>query len=132
MTIARTRTKEEDDSVLPLRFQHRHVTATETIAGVLCLAIAPATAAVNECLDELTGEHAEAKTEVEAKRLALQDWLAKAKAIGPGYTRWQLAHNRRIDCRRPAPGAFRCQAIALPCMIKQVPSPGTIPLPRGQ
>ncbi len=122
------------------RFQHRHVShrhgpALLAVAGVLCLGIAPATAAVNECLDELAGEQAEAKTEVEPKRLALQDWLAQAKAIGPGYTRWQLAHNRRIDCQRPTPGVFpgmfRCQAIALPCMIKQVPSSGTIPLPRG-
>ena len=103
-----------------------------TVAGVLCLGNAPATAAVNECLEELAGKHAEAKTELEAKRLALQDWLAKAKAIGPGYTRWQLAYDRRIDCQQPAPGMFRCQAIALPCTIKQVPSPDQIPLPRGQ
>ena len=44
----------------------------------------------------------------------MADWLEKAKQIGPGYTRWELAYNRRLDCKRGERGAFQCQAVGMP------------------
>jgi hypothetical protein len=99
--------------------------------GIAALIVPPTRAAVAECEAELAGKRALATTEIEAKKAALEDWLAKAKAIGPGYTRWQPAYNRRIDCRKEPSGQFQCQAIARPCMIKQVPGQDLVPLPRG-
>ena len=91
---------------------------TATLAVVL--GAAPLRAAVRSCLTETSGRIVEHKTELEAKKQTLADWHAKAREAGPGYTRWELAFDRRIDCTR-TPSGFSCQAIAAPCVIKQVP-----------
>ena len=101
------------------------------LALTVGLAAPAARAAVYECAAELAGKPIEARTELEARRLALMDWTEQARKLDPAYTRWQIAYNRRIDCSgAPAPG-FKCQAIGRPCMVKQVPPPDMIPLRRG-
>ena len=100
------------------------------VGAALVLAVSPAAAAVNECVDELAGRRFEAKSELDAKKQALADWTAQAAKLGEGYTRWQIAFNRRFDCK-PAASGVSCQAIARPCTIKQVPSSNTVPLKRG-
>jgi len=82
------------------------------------------------CSDVLSGKLAEAATELEAKRAALQSWRDGARLVGEGYTRWEIAWKRRIDCKRVADGGFQCQAIAQPCTIQQVPPQRFEPLPR--
>lgn len=104
--------------------------ASAAAISVLLFA-SPVLAAVSECLPEMAGRKAEARTEIGARKAALDDWMAKARAIGPGYTRWQIAFNRRIDCTRIDPNRFQCQAIALPCTVKQVPNPDLPRLKRG-
>jgi hypothetical protein len=101
--------------------QPRHSLAL--LAGAVLLGpVTPVHAAVLECFPEMAGARMTAPGELEAKKRALDDWLAMAARIGPGYTRWQIAYNRRIDCRRVAEG-HECQAIGRPCTVKQVPNP---------
>ena len=69
------------------------------------------------------------KNETAARKSALADWIEKAANIGPGYTRWELAYNRAIECEKTTDG-LRCQAVARPCMIKQVPSADARPIQR--
>lgn len=95
------------------------------------LAAPAARAAVNECIAELAGKSVEARTELEARRLALLDWTEQARKLDPSYTRWQIAFNRRIECTGGPASGFKCQAIARPCMVKQVPAPDAVPLRRG-
>ena len=102
------------------------------LPAALALQVLPASSAVRQCEPLLSATAAVARTEIEARRQSLQDWLAKAKQIGPGYTRWELAYNRRIECQKAASGGFQCQATAMPCTIKQVPAPDLQPLKRGQ
>jgi hypothetical protein len=111
-------------------YQIRMPCAAVSAMLALAAAAAPATAAVNECVAEIAGQRVAAKAELEAKKLALADWIAQARKLGEGYTRWQIAFNRRFDCQ-PAPPGVSCQAIARPCMIKQVPSSNTVPLKRS-
>lgn len=94
---------------------------------------APANAAVSICESQIQGKTAEAKSELEAKKAALDDWLQQAKKHGPEYTRWQIAFDRRIDCTKTAAGLYHCQAVGKPCAAKQVPpAPGSYtPLKRG-
>lgn len=95
--------------------------------ALLTATAAPVPAAVRLCLDPLEGRPAEAHRELEARRLALADWTAEARRLGPGYTRWQLAWDRAITCSRTPAGAFRCQASGRPCTIRQIPlDPGTV------
>ncbi len=90
----------------------------------------PVLAAVSECLAEMSGKAVEHNVELEARKQALANWVEKAGKIGPGYTRWQLAYDRRIDCSKASAG-YSCHAIARPCMIKHVPPQGVVPLKRG-
>ena len=100
-------------------------------AVVSAASAGPGHAAVNVCQPELAGKQAEAKTELEARKGALQDWTQQAEKIGRGYTRWQIAFNRRIDCTKTAAGTFQCQAVGQPCTVEQVPTPDLQPIRRG-
>lgn len=105
------------------------------LASVLILAAFPAEsrAAVGLCADTVISAMHEAANEPEAKKLALAHWQRLAGAHGPGFTRWNLAWNRRLLCEKTARGAFKCQASGAPCTIQQVPPPPgeTKPIPRG-
>ena len=116
-----------------MRGRGRRVAAA-MVAGASLTSAAPARAAVSVCADVLTGKLAVARTELEAKRAALASWREGARLVGEGYTRWEIAWKRRIDCRKLSDGRFQCQAIAQPCTIAQVPpAPEQFqPLPRGK
>jgi hypothetical protein len=96
---------------------------------VLCAAAGTATvcpapdagAAVRICRPAVSGAVAEAKTEQEAKRFALESWAARAGRYGAGYASWRVANNKRLACRAGGNGVTRCQATASPCAIAQNP-----------
>ena len=98
----------------------RRCVVLATLAAMLVLPSA-AIAAVRECLPLLSSAPKTAKDEATAKQLALADWLEKAARLGPGYTRWQLAIDRSIDCRN-SPAGILCLAVGRPCVIEQVPT----------
>jgi hypothetical protein len=95
----------------------------------------PARAAVRDCKPLVIGAAREAADENVSKKLALESWLGLAQQYGPGYTRWQLADGRVLNCRRLPAGAFQCQAAGAPCTIQQNPeqpgSPGRPQRGRG-
>ena len=77
------------------------------------------------------GRIAEDKSELVAKKHALESWLSLAGKYGEQYTRWGIAWNRQLDCTRTDTGVFRCKAVGRPCAIRQVPVMGAIRLRRG-
>jgi hypothetical protein len=84
------------------------------------------------CLDTLTGAAMTARTELEAKRKALADWVDKAGTQGVAFTRWQLAWNRQLTCEPVGDGQMRCVARGRPCRISQTPpAPGSEMLKPG-
>lgn len=94
--------------------------------GVSSLA---AEAAVRVCDPLVVGEIKRAPSEKAAKRAALADWVAKAKAGGMAHPAWRIAFNKRLKCARVGT-QFECVALGQPCTIKHtVPRPG--PDPRG-
>ena len=112
------------------------VRAVATLAHCILISVAVcgrAEAAVGLCGDVIVGPMMQAATEMEARKSALEQWQGLAAAVGPEYTRWGIAWNRRIRCEAIAGGMFRCQASGAPCTIKQVPpSPREFqPLHRG-
>ena len=98
--------------------------------GAALLCATPAHAAVGVCIDDLASKLAEATTEREAKRIALERWRNGARLIGEGYARWEISWRRHIDCRKLDDGRFQCQAIAKPCTIQHVPPSQFTPLKR--
>jgi hypothetical protein len=97
----------------------------------LCVAAGTATlypvpdagAAVRICRPAVSGAAGEAKTEQEAKRFALESWVARAAQYGAAYASWRMANNKRLACRAGANGVTRCQATGQPCVIAQNPRP---------
>jgi hypothetical protein len=81
-------------------------------------------AAVRKCDVPIVVPAIEAPSELAAKKKALDQWLAEARKIGPGYTRWQIANNRKLECTKTTTGAHRCQATGAPCTIEQAPRKG--------
>lgn len=110
-----------------------HVASLAGAAVVAALGVAPgeARAAMAMCEPSLAGEVVEDRIELQARRLALESWVAGARRHGVQYTRWGLAWGRQLVCTRTAAGLHRCQAVAHPCTIKQVPPAEFIPLRRG-
>ena len=91
-------------------------------AGIGTLGPVPdARAAVRVCRPAVSGVVGEAKTEQEAKRLALASWVARAGQYGADYASWRMANNKRLACRAASNGVMRCQATARPCAISQNP-----------
>ena len=91
-------------------------------AGLAALYPLPAAeAAVRTCRPAVSGALAEAKTEQEAKRIALDSWVARAGQYGAAYASWRMANNKRLACRAGGNGVIRCQATGRPCAIAQNP-----------
>jgi hypothetical protein len=92
-------------------------------AAVAILTLAPcaASAAVRQCWPIVSSEIASAPTELDAKKKALEQWRAKAQALGPGLDSWRLAHDKSLKCFPKAPGSFECIAFGAPCVIDQTP-----------
>lgn len=98
-------------------------------AGILLAAIAPGEAAVRFCKEPVAGETIQDASEKAARKRALETWTAKAKVLLPNAI-WRLAAERSITCTRIKPGLHECSARGRPCTIRQVPSPGGVPLKR--
>jgi hypothetical protein len=101
------------------------------IIGAACVVPIEARAAVALCERSHAGEAAEDKSELVAKKRALESWLSQAGKYGEQYTRWGIAWNRQLDCARTDTGLFRCKAVGRPCAIRQVPVVGAARLRRG-
>lgn len=99
--------------------------------GIASLLPVEAHAAMALCERSHAGEVAEDKSELVAKKRALDSWLAQAAKHGEQYTRWGIPWNRRLDSTRTEAGLFRCQAAGRPCAVRQVPVEGAIRLRRG-
>lgn len=91
---------------------------------------APADAAVKLCRPEVVSDDFAARTEPEARKLAISHWELLAGLHGVGYKSWRLAGNRRITCRYLADGLRHCQARGSPCTISQVVPPRAMPMPK--
>jgi len=92
---------------------HRTVLASAAVIASLAVAPHATHAAMALCEPSLAGAAIEDRTELQAKRLALEAW------------------DRQLTCTRTEAGRHRCQAVAHPCTIKQVPPTEFIPLRRG-
>jgi hypothetical protein len=69
-----------------------------------------------------------APTETEARRMAVQAWIAAARNYGEAYTSWRLAIGKHLACSRRPDGKYQCLAKAEPCTIVQKPPPpDTVP-----
>jgi hypothetical protein len=91
-------------------------------AGLAALYPLPeAEAAVRICRPAVSGAVGEAKTEQEAKRIALDSWVARAREYGAAYASWRMANRKRLACRAGGNGVIRCQATGRPCAIAQNP-----------
>jgi hypothetical protein len=75
-------------------------------------------------------EAAEDKSEILAKKRALENWVAHARRYGEDFARWGNAWERHFECSRTDSGLFRCKAVARPCAVRQVPPDGLKPLRR--
>ena len=106
--------------------------ALATIAAACMLPI-EARAAMAVCEKPHAGDAVEDKSELAAKKRALESWVAGVSRLGEQYARWGIAWNRQLDCVRKDSGLFRCKAVGHPCTIRQVPmAPGELtPLRRG-
>jgi hypothetical protein len=98
--------------------------------GAACAVPIEARAAVALCERSHSGEIAEDKSELTAKKRALESWVAHASRLGEAYTRWGIAWNRQLECTRTDAGLFRCTAVGQPCAIRHVPPAGGTPLRR--
>lgn len=90
---------------------------------VLVMASAAANAAVRRCQPAVSSGAQEAATELEARKLALGNWLIAAGRYSPAHANWRLAAKKSITCSPIDSGGFRCLAIGAPCVIEQVPGP---------
>ena len=89
--------------------------------SILALSPSGATAAVRQCWPIVSSEIASAPTERDAKKMALEQWRAKAQALGPGLDSWRLAHDKSLKCFPKDPQSFECIAFGAPCVIDQTP-----------
>lgn len=96
------------------------VSLTFAAAGA---ALAPyaSDAAVRTCAQRLQSEVVTAPTELEGKKLALEQWRAQAAKLGPGYDGWHVAAEKALKCF-PKDGGFECMAVGTPCVIQQNPN----------
>ena len=82
-----------------------------------------ADAAVLLCHPAVSSGLQEARTEQEARALAISAWITAASAHGQAFTAWRLAAGKFYTCTKTAVGGYRCLAKAEPCGISQVPPP---------
>lgn len=83
-------------------------------------------AAVLLCHAAVSSGIQEAKTEREARALAISAWMTEAAKYGQAYTAWRNAAGKFYNCSQAASGMYQCVAKAEPCGVSQVPpAPGT-------
>jgi hypothetical protein len=106
----------------------RAIVATIVSAAVL----SPAAAAVRQCGDIISSEVVRAPTELEAKKIAIDQWHTRALKLGAGVDSWRLAAEKSLKCF-PKDQGFECVAFGRPCIIDQTPNtPVTPPGGKGQ
>lgn len=91
----------------------------------------PATAAVRRCGDFIATAGEDRVSENAAKQKAMALWIDAAGKQGPAFTAWRLAIDKSLSCLKLPDGTHRCQVLARPCGISQVPEalpPGTTPV----
>jgi hypothetical protein len=99
----------------------------------LLLTMGPADAAVKLCKPPVAGQPREAPNELQAKKLALDSWIAEVGKFGPNFVSWQLAINKKLACKASTDKSVRCQAVGQPCTISQTPLPkGVIGKPKSK
>jgi hypothetical protein len=97
-------------------------------AAVLLTLLAPAAnAAVRNCQRVATSGPHEAASELAARQAAIAAWVKAATVHGDGYGSWRIAASKSFACTRIADSRFRCEAIAMPCIIEQAPRPNWVP-----
>jgi hypothetical protein len=99
--------------------------------GAACIVPIEARASVAVCEQSHAGEVAEDKSELLAKKRALESWVSRASRYGDQFTRWGIAWNRQLGCVRTDSGVFRCKAVGQPCNIRHVPPTDVSRLKRG-
>ena len=92
-----------------------------TVGGLVMASVFPAQAAMRVCQGEVSSGLQRAKTELEARAMAIASWNKLAGVYGDGYL-WTGATNKFLNCSPHVEG-FQCLAKALPCTISQVPLP---------
>jgi hypothetical protein len=73
------------------------------------------------CYPPVSSEVVSAPAEIEAKKLALAQWRAKAIKYGEGLDAWNIARDKSLKCF-PKGDAFECVAFGSPCIIQQNPN----------
>jgi hypothetical protein len=88
----------------------------------LAIVVSPiADAAVRQCSARLTSIPAVGQTEQAARKGALDDWTAKAKAAGFSHALWRSAADKRLICQKQQNLGFECLATGRACTIVQAP-----------
>jgi hypothetical protein len=84
-------------------------------------------AAVRQCGGHVASDVVSAKTEFDAKRQAISQWVERAVRGGRASATWRLAADRLLKCARNS-DHFECVAIGRPCIIVQNPkAPDSMP-----
>ncbi|MBU2581097.1 MAG: hypothetical protein KJ622_05195 [Alphaproteobacteria bacterium] len=98
------------------------------IAGGLLVCSNPGAvlAAVRVCLPHVTSSVIKDRSEQNAKRRALLDWVEKAKKAGIEHPSWRIANSKVLKCVSRN-GFHECVAHGAPCTIKQKAPPPTKP-----
>ncbi|MGL4395419.1 MAG: hypothetical protein ACRCS9_02665 [Hyphomicrobium sp.] len=78
-------------------------------------------AAVRSCKPIVASDIATDGSELGARKKALDQWKAKAGALGKGYDSWRLAASKSLKCFKRPVGDFECVAFGAPCIIAQNP-----------
>lgn len=113
---------------LSVRIRAAVVCAASVFAFAIAC-VAAAEAATRVCKPLVVGDIKRAPSEMDAKRAALADWVAKANAAGALHPAWRIAFNKRLRCGRVG-SQFECVALGQPCTIVQK-APRKGPDPRG-
>jgi hypothetical protein len=85
--------------------------------------LAPVHAAVRICQSAVSSGLQDARTEKEARALAISAWITAAAVHGASYTAWRLAIGKSLTCSKTTADTYQCLAKAEPCVISQVPPP---------
>ena len=96
--------------------------AVASLAAVLAIiVISPAAAAVRQCGEIISSEIVHAPAELDAKKMAIEQWHTKALKLGAGLESWRLAAEKSLKCF-PKDSGFDCVAFGRPCIIDQAPN----------
>ena len=107
-----------------------HMLASLAIVTAVAFAPRAVFAAAYVCQEPLTGL-GDDRVEMQAKRLALENWVAMARQHSAGHAHWGIAYNRQICCARIKNGLYRCKAVGRPCIVKNKVGGEFKPFPRG-